>query len=403
MDNKIIIREATLQDISLVVDFYMRLDHSGQKNWIEIMMDGRHPYVNASNFIIAVDLDNGKLVASVIYMPWTYSYGGSLIKAVRLEEVFCEPSYQNQGLVKSILRRISEISIEKGYMFEVVYGTNAVYNHFSYTYGLPNEEEGYNVISENETVGTDFTICEANDDDIPIIAELYKTNYTRNLLTTAIGCKEIHYTKNVYVAGNYYVIKSLEGKICGFFHTQLEDKRVYMMELDDTVSYYQIRPYLLDFYKQHGLNNLILKLGKSHPVYSVFKGFNQKKLLSELGFVKIYDIPRFLMYISHILGERLEKSSYSHYTGKFVIAMHNKDEAYRLEWIDGNLSSVTPVHQEHGKVYIERSRFIRLLFGRVSPEDMSEEFSMYYFKNEDYRNIFEILFPKMQSHVLSIN
>lgn len=397
----IVIREANVNDIPSVVDFYMRLDNPGQKDWIEIMMDGRHPYINASNFIIAEDA--GKIAASVVYMPWDYSYGGLKIKAVRLEEVFCEPEYQNRGLVRGILQRIADISTEKGYLFECVYGTNAVYNHLGYTYGLPNEMEGYSFIINDETTGNDFTITEADDSEIPAIAKLYETNYTRNLLTTYINCKEIYYTKNVYVEGKYYVIKSSAGEICGFFHTQIDEKYLFMMELDNTVSYHQIRPYLVSFYRQRGFGNIQVNLGVTHPIYMVFRGYHHKKLLSELGFVKVRDIPRFFMGVSGVLENRLARSPYSHYSGAFTIAMHNRDEAYRMEWNDGKLATVTPVKKEHGEIDIERNRFIRLLFGRISPEDMTKEFSMYYFQNNDLRNLFEILFPIMQSHVVSIN
>ena len=70
---------------------------------------------------------------------------------------------------------------------------------------------------------------------------------------------------------------------------------------------------------------------------------------------------------------------------------------------DPKLIDVLPVKQNHGEVDIERSRFIKMLFGRISPEEMMDEFYMYWFSTEDYRNIFEILFPKMQSHVVSLN
>jgi hypothetical protein len=132
---------------------------------------------------------------------------------------------------------------------------------------------------------------------------------------------------------------------------------------------------------RHGLEKMQLKLGKSHPAYMVFNGLYHKKLASELGFVKVSDIPKFLM----------------------GIAMHNGDEAYSLIFQDGRLTEVTPAAQEHGEVDIERGRFTRLLFGRISPEVMDEEFSMYYFQNSDLRNLFEILFPEMQSHVVSVN
>ncbi len=78
MIKHISIREATPRDIPAVVDFYMRLDNPGQREWIEIMMDGRHPYVDASNLLLAEDEETNRIAACVIYMPWTYSYGGIL-------------------------------------------------------------------------------------------------------------------------------------------------------------------------------------------------------------------------------------------------------------------------------------------------------------------------------------
>jgi len=176
-----------------------------------------------------------------------------------------------------------------------------------------------------------------------------------------------------------------------------------MMELDDSVSYHQLRPYLLAFYKKHGLKEMLLKLGKTHPAYMVFNGLYHKKLLTSLGFVKILDIPNFLMGISEVLEARLAQSPYAHFTGSFTLAVYIREEAYRLRFHDGKLTEVTPVKQEHGDVEIERGRLTLLIFGRVAPEEMDEEFSMYRFGSSDLRNLFEILFPQIQSHVVSVN
>ena len=407
MADNIVIREATAQDIPAVVDLLMRLHNprnkARMKNWFMIMMDGRHPHIDASNFIIAEDADNGRLAASITYMPWTYSYGGARIKGVRLEEVFCELEYQNRGIAKSILRRIEELSDEKGYLFECVYGKRAVYGHLGFTHGLPNEEEGYSYIVEKEEAGKDLRIVKAGDEDISAIAKLYEANYARNLLTTMIGPEELNYSMNVYMEGDFYVVKRPDGDICGFFHTQLKDRRIYMMELDGSVSYHQLRPHLLAFYRKHGLDEMKLKLGKDHPAYMVFNGLYHKKLQSSLGFAKVRDIPGFLMGIADVLAGRLAGSPYAHYTGAFTLATHNRDEAYRLVFDDGRLAEVHPAAQEHGEVDIERGRFVRLLFGRVSPEEMDGEFAMYCFRNSDLRNLFAILFPEMQSHVVSVN
>jgi len=405
--NNINIREATARDIPAVVDLLMRLHNprnkTRMKNWFMILMDGRHPHIDASNFIVAEDADNGRLAATATYMPWTYSYGGARVKGVRLEEVFCEPEYRGQGIMRRIVGWIEEITAREGVLFACVYGKNALYGHLGFTYGLPNEEEGYSYIVESEPVGKDLRIVKVGDEDIPAMAKLYEANYSRNLLATAIGETELNYMKNVYAEGEFYAVKRSGGKICGFFQTQCRDRRIYMMELDGSVSYHQLRPHLLAFCKKHGMEELKLKLGKTHPAYMVFDGLYHKELPSELGFVKVRDIPGFLMGIADVLAGQLAGSPYAHYTGAFTLAMHNRDEAYRLVFDEGRLAEIRPAAQEHGEVDIERGRFVRLLFGRVSPEEMDTEFSMYCFQNRDLRNLFAILFPEMQSHVVSVN
>lgn len=156
-------------------------------------------------------------------------------------------------------------------------------------------------------------------------------------------------------------------------------------------------------YKNHGLNLMPLLLGKTHPAYMVFKGFFQQESFSESGYVKIYNIPKFLMMISGVLNRRLACSPYAFLTRTFTMAMHNHDNVFRFEFVQGKLVDVSQVDYHTGEVNIERDRFIRLLFGRISPQEMEDENYIYAFYNNDYRNIFEVLFPKMQSHLISIN
>ena len=73
------------------------------------------------NFIIAKDTDNNKIVALTIYQPMNYSYCGSIVKGTRLEEVFCEPEYQNEGVLEKILDKIAELSDEKGRDFRNIF------------------------------------------------------------------------------------------------------------------------------------------------------------------------------------------------------------------------------------------------------------------------------------------
>ena len=408
------IREGTQADISPAVEFLMRVHNPKFKKWFELMANGQHPVTNISNFIIAKDTTDGKIAALAIYQPWDYIYNGHKIKGTRLEEVFCASEYQGLGITKDILEKIKHLSLDYGCLFELVYGQDAIYGYYDeygYTYGVPDEEDGYIYEIWDEKTENKYSIHEANDNDIPAIVTLYEKCYKRNLMTTAIGCKEIDYLKNTYgnavsYESKFYVIKTSNDEICGFFNAQSipsSSKRIYIMELDDNHSYHQIRPYLMAFYRQHNVDRIPLKLGKTHPVYEVFNDTLSKKEFSELGYVKIYDIPKFLMEISSVLNTRLAGSPYAYFTDTFTLATHSRNEAYQMEFLNGKLTNVSPIKRINGEVNIERNRLVRLMFGRVQLSEMEEEQYMYWFKNDDYRNVFSILFPQMQSHIFSIN
>ena len=404
------IREGSKADIPAAIDFLSRMHNPAKKNWYELLAGGRHPGTDISNFIIAKDA--GKIVALAIYQPWNYSYCGHILKGARIEEAFCEHKYKKQGVVHDMISQIADLAVREGCLFELAYGQDALYGLHSllgYTYGVPDEEDGCVYMLQDENTNGAFRIEEASDDDIPFMAKLYQKNYTRNLLAQAIGCKEMDYVKNAYAGTGVYhckffvIIKTSKGEPCGFFLSQTSGRRIYMMELDDTCSYFQIRPYLSAFYRQHGLDRIPLKLGATHPIYTVFQGCFHQRESSELGYVKAYNVPKFLMSIAVILNKRLASSPYAFFTSTFTMAMHDAGEVLRFVFEDGKLTDVSPVSQHTGEVNIERDRFIRLLFGRVSPQEMEAEKWMYWFENDDYRNIFAILFPKIQSHVVALN
>ena len=401
------IRQGIKADIPEIIEFLMLMHAQNKTDWFEVMADGRHPNNDVSNFMIAKD--NDKIIALTIFQPMNYSYCGIIIKGTRLEEVFCEPEYQYKGIPKKILDEIAERIEKKGSLLELVFvGMYSFFDSLGYTFGIPCEGEGYTYVVNDEETKNDFSIEEASDDDIPIITKLHEKVYKRNILTTALSCSEINYIKNLYNASapypsKFYIIKSAEGKVCGFFLTQLKSKSIYMMELNDDCSYHQIRPYLIKFYMSHGLNKISAMFGKAHPIYIVFKGFYHQKSLPEFGFVKVNNIPKFLMSVFHVLNGRLANSPYAHLTSSFTVAMRNNGEAYRFEFIGGKLHNITPVNENFGQVYIERDKFIKMLFGRTSPTGLEGEAYQYNYENEDYRNIFEILFPKMTSHIISLN
>lgn len=239
------IKKGTSSDIPAAIEFLMQMHSSVKQSWFQVMMDGTHPTTDITDFIIAAD-PHGNIAALVICQPYHYSYDGCIFKGIRLEEFFCVRAHNNRETVLKILDKVKECAEETGAFIENAYGQDALYgkyDFFGYTFGLPVEMDGYTFMIQDEEAGSDFTIEEANDDDIPKMAELYKQTHKRNLVTTVIDCDEISYIKNIYgklglYDCKFFVVKSSSDNVCGFFLTQTSDMYMFMLELDDSCSFH---------------------------------------------------------------------------------------------------------------------------------------------------------------------
>jgi predicted N-acetyltransferase YhbS len=405
MNANITIRTATTSDIDPVADFYTRLDHPGQAPWIKIMMDGRHPYTSAENFVLAKDRTNGKIVSCAIYMPWTYLYDGVPIGVSRMEQVFTDPEYQGQGLMKAIFHKLLQLSDSRGDLMQVVYGRPGLYRHLGFSFALPNEEAGL-LVSFHETnlpeEPLEFAICPAEETDLPRIVELYHRASLRYAVYLHMGLAEFLYAKNVYPNETLDVIKNQAGEVVGFIRFWKNDV-VYALELVPTVSYYRFRKTFLQHFKSQGVHQVAIKMGEHHPFYDVLDEYPQKKLLTLHGYGRIGDIPAFLRAVAPVLGNRMRASAYAGFDGTLVLCLYHLNESYRINFMNGRLAGVVPVAQDHGDVCIVRDHLIKFFLGQLSLDDLDRENAEITFNHPDFRRIFGILFPKKQSFIYSIN
>ena len=405
MNANMLIRTATTADIAQLKDFFARLDNPSQAPWIEIMMDGRHPHTRAENFVLAEDQANGKITTCSVYMPWTYLYDGTPIQVSRVEQVFAEPEYQGQGLMKAVFNQIHQYSARRGDVMQVVYGRPGLYRHLGYSLALPNEEEGFLVSFHEVNLAEgqpEFTIRPAEEADFPLIAGLYQQSSSRYAVCLQMGIAELYYGKHVYPVESLDVVKNRSGETVGFIRF-LGKEMVYALELIPEVSYYRFRKSFLWHMKSNDIPQIALKLGEHHPFYDVLDEYPQKKLLTLHGYARIDDIPAFLGAVTSVLDKRLQASAYAGFDGSPVLCLNDKDESYRLTFKNGHLERVEPVTQDFGDFYITRDRLIRLFLGRLSLADLDRESAEVYFKHPDFRRIIGILFPKKQSFIYSVN
>ncbi|MBD3921654.1 GNAT family N-acetyltransferase [Paenibacillus sp. PR3] len=407
INEHIVIRQATIHDLPSLASFYSEVDHPDQAVWIEIMMDGRHPYTRPEHFIIAWDTKSNEIAASAIFMPWVYSYEQIEIQVSRIEQVFTRPAYQGQGIMRGIMDEIHRLSNERGDDMQVVFGKPVFYRRFGYTLSLPNEQEGRAVtIKASDKMAEDeepiYRIIDISDQDLPFVARLYTRIYSRYMICLAADEVCFNYAKNIYPNETIRLIVDDKNNAVGFLMYG-GAASVYGLELAEEVSYYQVRKSILSDFLSKGIREINLKLGPAHPFYQVLGDYNQSCLPTVSGYARIPDISRFLMRIRSVLAARLASSSYAHYSGSIQLTLHNQFEGYHLEFVDGELMKVDSVSAEYGNVQIARDFLVQILLGRKAVDELTQENAEVYFDNNDLRTLFMILFPKKASYILSLN
>lgn len=407
MNTRILIRQASMKDKDSIIQLLNKLHGTDKSSWIEIMMDGRHPYTDISNFIIAEDTETKSIIGNATMMPWRYLYDGKPIHVTRIEEVIIDTEYRGRGISRRILDYIHKLSEEQDTILQVVFGRPGFYKHHGYTLSLPNEEEGMEVALRKADAITNsdrikFTIEESAEDDLPFIQLMLDNIHDRNMICTYIKEKELYYTKYVYDEHTINVIKDTSGNNVGIMN-HYNNKNVYWLEISKDISYYELRSSLMNYFLEKGIAEVKFKLGANHPFYQFLGDYCTRKLLTISGYARIPDIPKFLLSISDVLDERIAQSDYRGFSGSIDISLHNKLECYSLIFENGKIISAEAIDKGFGDVRILRSYLVQLILGRKSAIDLQIENAEVHFTNSDFMQLMSILFPNKDSYVFSLN
>ena len=407
MKNNIIIRQASMKDKDNIIKLCCGLHSMDKSSWFEIMMDGRHPYTTIENFIIAEDTDTGEVVGNATYMPWTFLYNGTPIAVARIEEVIINPQYRGLGISKRIFDYLHELSEENNDVMQVVFGRPGFYKHLGYTLALPNEEEGKAVAINSSDKLTDpnlilYHITETTENDLPFIQAMLANIHKRNMICTYIGEKELNYTKYVYDEHSINVIKNKKSDNVGIIN-HFKMRNIYWLEISDEVSFYDIRPSLMNYLFENNIEEAKFKLGANHPFYQVLGDYCKKDLLTISGYARISNISKFLLGITPVLNKRIAASVYRGFTGAIEVSLSNKSECYSINLSEGKVSDVKRIVKDYGHVGMLRDYLIQLILGRKSVDELQMENAEVFFANSDYRQLMGVLFPKKDSHLNSLN
>ncbi|MAS35242.1 MAG: hypothetical protein CL610_14615 [Anaerolineaceae bacterium] len=419
------LRHATEADAEALSQINTEIFDQSVGDSVAMMVSGRHPTVGPKDFILIEDVNHShKIAASGAIFDHLWRYGDVVFKMGYLECIVTHPDYRRRGLMRNVIEALHTISTSKGHLVQTVGGIRWFYRRFGYEYALdgPGHRElpltFVPLLAEGET--EPYTIRLAQEADIPTLIQLYERQCAGKLITRlrpeAWWRYHISGQDHGAFSETYLLILDSSGSIAGYFGTWagLPWGRRYVRELgvQEGVPIHAVLPsvqrYIYTFLDDNeaafgGYPPLSIQfdLGfnetHQHPVYELLGG-GLTRYRGWSWYVRVVDIPGFIMHIAQALNQRLAASDMSGYDGDLKISFYRG--GVRLFFERGQLIKAedwaSPEIDEGHDAAFPPHTFLQILFGYRSLAELRYAFPDCWV-NRKAILMLDTLFPKQSS------
>jgi hypothetical protein len=429
LEDDLLLRWATPDDTEELVEFNFRYHNDspgGQpelwlKDWTRELMSGHHPTTKPDDFSVVVDKSRkGKIVSAAVLISQKWSIDGLEFPCGRPELIATDEAYRRRGLVRVQFDAIHARSEARSELVQAITGIPWYYRQFGYEMAIDlggSRSLPFARIKALEDGQKEaYRLRPAKLDDIPQLSRLYDKHCEPSLLRCerdeATWIYEVSNALNARTPlRNREIVETLEGdtvgyaEIINFPHTA----RIRELAFTGNYSLRDICLFLGRTLKRRSQSvkephepatELNFALGQQHPAYEALEAELSKPKLPYAWFVRVLDVPAFLIYIKSILEKRISDSVMSGYGGHLRLNFYRQQ--IRLEFKGGRLTGIDPYQPEHfmdGDAFFPGLSFLQLLFGYRSLDELKYAFADCFTKNSEADVLLPILFPKIPSHI----
>jgi GNAT superfamily N-acetyltransferase len=399
-------------------------------NSIRRLMKGDHPFMGSGDFGIVEDTsrEGHPVVACTCLLKHTWTYEGIPFSVGRPEMVASDPAYRNRGLIRALFEMVHERSGAEGDLVQAITGIPYFYRQFGYEYALELEDRRVTPIilipKAKEGEPEPFTLREATGEDILEIAALYNRRRASSIVSHSVTHKEWLYEIETWKEHselghpfNFQMIVDAAGQTVGFVVTDVkrwgEGVGVWMLEFAEGVNVQAAMPSVLRALHTYGLNmeparsdtpplsEIGFYVGTTHPVYEVLgKAFEHATEPPYAWYIRVKDLPAFLMHIAPALEKRLATSPVVGHTGEIKLNFYRG--GMRMVFERGRLTGVepwrVPLYDSDASGGFPPLVFLQVLFGHRSIEELRHAFPDVWVSDEA-RPVLKALFPTRPSFV----
>jgi hypothetical protein len=424
----LILRRSVPEDADQLAEFNSRIHEDPTVGvWVRDLLLKPHPTFKPDDFTIVEDTSTGKIVSSCNTISQTWTYAGIPFGVGRPELVGTDTAYRYRGLVRQQFDVIHEWSRQRGEMVQAITGIPYYYRQFGYEMTLAlggyrwGPESTLPKLKDGEP--EPYSIRAAREEDLPFIRQMYARNSERTLISVDLDDTCWRYEMTGKSPDNcngrrVLIMQSAVGEVVGLVLTPtiLWDHRYFtavFFEVKEGIPWQEPAAVLLRYLHAEGLKiasekgkqltHIALSLGNEHPAYLVSEAWLPVQRPSYAFYMRVSDLPAFLMHVAPALERNLSQSVMSGYSGDMKISFFRT--GIIMKFVEGKLREVTswkPTVNEKVAASFPDLTFLHLVFGYRSLDDLRYIYADCW-ADDAAKPVLDALFPKLNSHLLVLS
>ncbi len=402
--------------------------------YIRALMHGDHLFMGPHDFALIEDTgkEGHPVVACTCLWKHTWTYEGIPLSVGRPEMVATDATYRHRGLIRALFEVVHARSEAEGDLVQAITGIAYFYRQFGYEYALELEDRRVTPVAlipparEGETEMV--SLRAATREDVPLIERLYERRRIGSIVSTTITrtqwLYDIEQWKTHPELGRsiaFQMIVGADGQTIGFIAPDASRRGkhlgVWLLEFDEGVNISAVMPSLLRALDHYGValevsrpnaapfSEISFNLGSTHPVHEVLGSvLDRADEPPYAWYVRVKNLPAFLMHIAPALEKRLASSPVAGYSGEIKLDFYR--DGLKMVFERGHLLAIEgwrpPFYGSEASAAFPPLVFLQVVFGHRSIEALREILPDVWV-NPETRLLLKTLFPTRPSFVFAWN
>lgn len=406
--------------------------------WTRDLISGRHPTFRADSALVVEDTRAKSIVASMVLLSHSWTYGGVPISVGQPEIVGTRAELRGRGLVRAMFDVAHASSAERGHQVLAINGIAWFYRQFGYEYAL--ELGGgprlytAGLAASVKQEHPPYRLRPATDGDAPFLAATSAHGARRYLVTAPRDEAAWRYVIGGRSAGSAMddrvrIIESQSGEPAGYVQhvSRLWGPGLTVREIEvrPGVSWraiaYPVLAYLCETAESYARETKAelgfidgWMLGSAHPFADVVQFSATRRPYAY--YLRVPDVAGLIRHVAPVLERRLAESAFVGHTGELRLSFYRS--GLRLVIAEGRIKTVQPwasprtaIGLDFGLPSLDQRRpsaafpdltFLQLLFGYRSLDELEAAFPDCLTRGHEPRALLQALFPKAPSKVWPI-